>query len=693
LHGDDFVVDITDDTGMNNESLEAGRSVIQSIIDEFFTAEEKRRFNRKGVKIRIAKLPPDIAGQNIGREVILDPETVTRADGVTEDVVVHEMIHAQNRFLEEDNPNVYLRKESINDSPEDFRSDTEIEEAITEAMTTARLHRFDKTTGKPIPKKKGSLERRYNRHIKGHLGKDWLKHNHVHSHFDKDEEWQSLPGHEHEHDPLIRKKKRFPRTFSRHEPGHTARDEVNDYTQWLQNHSREDFERLLEQTFGDSPGVPKQGFMAMWDEENQRGFDDLPFSLMRWSMDSGSDEQGNGNPLFLNMLRWDSIRLATEGFMFEGTQITNPFYDESMRFEVDPEQYYGKAYRDWRFGLWNTGMSDDEIADLQAGLRGSMLAQNNPNDTMIQRELKEGDRYQQISGPGGNWRIFEDEDGYFTLNAKPIDVKRLEEIIEKEGYVNWRNEGFIGLDERAGDVIEKKVGYVAQIIENNKGFLEEDIIGIYDSEESRQNAITEYLKAYPIVNINLTNGDAEITTSEIDAEDMFETYRKWPYLMNHKDTLYLKTGMKNDQVIYSSVDAPAWDGVGDSSGSDNAPSFLSYNWVTGDEPNEYEMTGMENVERRREEFRAGQWKDSYYFRKLRAAVQGRGGLLGGQPKGFTKLKIYERRIGNQNFRGFKDSQPKNAAILTANRIRMMGRNARVIPSRNGWRVYVGNRKR
>ena len=157
------MVEITDTTGMNQETLEAGQKVINSIIDEFFTAEEKRRFNRKGVKIRIEKLPPDIAGQNIGRDVLLDPDTVNRADGITEDVIVHEMIHAQNRFLEENNPKVYLRKESIKDSPADIRSDTEIEEAITEAMTTARLHRFDSTSGKEVPKQRGSVKRRYNR--------------------------------------------------------------------------------------------------------------------------------------------------------------------------------------------------------------------------------------------------------------------------------------------------------------------------------------------------------------------------------------------------------------------------------------------------------------------------------------------------------------------------------------------------
>ena len=30
------------------------------------------------------------------------------------------------------------------------------------------------------------------------------------------------------------------------------------------------------------------------------------------------------------------------GFEFNGTWITNPFYDETLRFEVDPVQHYGE---------------------------------------------------------------------------------------------------------------------------------------------------------------------------------------------------------------------------------------------------------------------------------------------------------------------------------------------------------------
>lgn len=34
-------------------------------------------------------------------------------------------------------------------------------------------------------------------------------------------------------------------------------------------------------------------------------------------------------------------------FIFEGTVITNPHYDETGRFVVEPISYYGKAYTDY----------------------------------------------------------------------------------------------------------------------------------------------------------------------------------------------------------------------------------------------------------------------------------------------------------------------------------------------------------
>lgn len=153
------------DVVVKNSTPEQSKT-INSIIRTYFTARERQEFKDAGVKLRIQKLPEDIAGQNKGRDVIIDPEIASRADGVTEDVVVHELIHAQNRLREEKKPNVYLRKESIIDGPEDIRNDTEIEESVTEAMTNARLQTFDATSKEPIPTDRGSLDRRYNTKIK-----------------------------------------------------------------------------------------------------------------------------------------------------------------------------------------------------------------------------------------------------------------------------------------------------------------------------------------------------------------------------------------------------------------------------------------------------------------------------------------------------------------------------------------------
>ena len=156
---------LKNDSTMTAKELTEGQETVNAIIGNYFTGREIREFHKRGVHMRIAPLPEDIAGQNIGKEVILDPDTVKRADAITEDVVVHELLHAQNRFREEDNPKVYLRKESILDSPMDIKNDAEIEEAVTEAMTTARLHAFDKSSGTDIPTNKKQLMRRYQKRI------------------------------------------------------------------------------------------------------------------------------------------------------------------------------------------------------------------------------------------------------------------------------------------------------------------------------------------------------------------------------------------------------------------------------------------------------------------------------------------------------------------------------------------------
>ena len=41
---------------------------------------------------------------------------------------------------------------------------------------------------------------------------------------------------------------------------------------------------------------------------------------------------------------------ARSGFIFEGMLITDPSVDETGRFYVEPEVYYGQAFKDWRDG-------------------------------------------------------------------------------------------------------------------------------------------------------------------------------------------------------------------------------------------------------------------------------------------------------------------------------------------------------
>lgn len=206
---------ITDKSGMGSEELKNSKKIVKGIIKDNFTKKEMQELNKADVNIDIKELPEDIAGQSVENEVYLDPDTLRRADGVTEDVVVHELTHAQNRIRETKKPSVYLRKESLSNNPEDISTDILVEESVTEAITAAKLQDFDDKSKLPVATRKGDLKKRYNRHLQGHRGGDYLKHSHVHSHFDESQVWKSSPGHEHAHDPINRRRKRRKSTVFR----------------------------------------------------------------------------------------------------------------------------------------------------------------------------------------------------------------------------------------------------------------------------------------------------------------------------------------------------------------------------------------------------------------------------------------------------------------------------------------------
>ena len=61
-------------------------------------------------------------------------------------------------------------------------------------------------------------------------------------------------------------------------------------------------------------------------------------------------------------------------------------------------------------------------------------------------------------------------------------------------------------------------------------------------------------------------------------------------------------------------------------------------------------------------------------------------------RGYGRRMSYHRNIKGNRFIGANRSLPKGSAQLLANRVRQRGRNARVIPTTGGYRIYVGNRR-
>ena len=66
------------------------------------------------------------------------------------------------------------------------------------------------------------------------------------------------------------------------------------------------------------------------------------------------------------------------------------------------------------------------------------------------------------------------------------------------------------------------------------------------------------------------------------------------------------------------------------------------------------------------------------------------GVYGYSP---SRIRRYNRTIRGDSFMGSSRSLPKNYARSIANRARILGRKARVIPAKNGFRVYVGPQRR
>lgn len=143
---------VSNNAEISTADFEKGRENVLETIEVYFSPEERKKFEEFGIDLRIQKLPPDIAGQNIGKQVLIDPETAANKGFILEDVVVHEMMHLMNRIKEQEEPNKYFRKESVTETEKAIDVDRDIEESIAEIRTTARMGAFN---SRPFNREKG----------------------------------------------------------------------------------------------------------------------------------------------------------------------------------------------------------------------------------------------------------------------------------------------------------------------------------------------------------------------------------------------------------------------------------------------------------------------------------------------------------------------------------------------------------
>ena len=140
---ENFQIKIKNEANLSPADFKRAEENIRDTMQLYFSPEELKRFSSFGIDMKIKELPPDIAGQNVGKEVLIDPETATSAGFILEDVLTHELMHLQNRINEQEDPGKYFRRESVIETPEAIEVDREIEEGIAEIRTTARMGAYN----------------------------------------------------------------------------------------------------------------------------------------------------------------------------------------------------------------------------------------------------------------------------------------------------------------------------------------------------------------------------------------------------------------------------------------------------------------------------------------------------------------------------------------------------------------------
>ena len=662
-----MTIPIKDTSGMKAADLVKGKKVIYGIMNEHFSSKEIADFEKNNISMQIKKLPPDIAGQSVGNKIFFDPDTVQRADGVTEDVVVHELVHAYNRFREEREPNIYVRKESQLDTPKDIQNDMEIEEAVTEAITASKLGKYDSRSKEPIALNRGDLHKRYNRHRTNTMTDDM--------------------------------------------GGHTLEDEAHDLLEWLKTASQEEINGydVYMRNALDDPITnryldfirPRWNKILPTDETMTQEEAEQFLAQIIMNVNNGEDERYS---------YWEYMRRMQLGkselrnsFEFNGMDITDPSMDETGRYPVNPRSYYGEPYFDWLESSdedgWGGTLSDDVLdkALIKARkLKPEKLTFDNLDELRYQEILRQMNRdtYEQFFAADGYtnasiaqsrqnreiptleelesvWaddptnpefntdsdlfdsmkttspaiektrkglvasaRIVEDNKLY-RLNAIPVDPTNIIGPMNKDGSDYGE-----GLDERAGQVYDLSKAYaLVNESQPTPTTFEEEILEVYATQQDAVNAAKDIL-VY----------DGELLVKEIDEETVMDLYRNWPFYFRKGEGQFLKTGLVGENVVYKNIGFS----------KANAPLKTEFNWLTKNVEDFENGIVQQHQPSSNEHIQSQAWRNQLYY----------------------------RRLSGKTYRGIGNNLSKNNAKIAASKFRRAGFNARVIPNSKGHRLYL-----
>jgi hypothetical protein len=690
---------------MPQQQLTQGKKVISGIMKEHFSQKEIKDFQANGITMEIKKLPPDIAGQSEGTKIYFDPETISRSDAVTEDVVVHELIHAYNRFREQRNPAVYTRRESTLEGRADVQKDIEIEEAVTEAITASRLAKFDET-GKEVAVQRGALNKRYNSQM-GRLA--LATELNERTHIPKEGEraaWRERARLEREKDPYafsaefkrLMEEERAASVAARHAEG--KKEQI--FTKGMEKAGKEaqkkagrrltisEKEKILTDQWAEVYGERPVDSILLSDIQRHSSVianDPARLSLKRYPyedlnphlpLDPSSGAQSNRRfkvggevknfPLaaigydkenletYAEQLRLDGFYVRSVGVKYDGTSA-------AKRWALFVHPKYRETSADYVNNLEKLYREDPMNPQFGAYVREALVTAWNYNSAAAVDRL----RMRREGGPVGDSIVLHTLTPRWTNNFGEGPVASNVRLFNKkqEKTDNTGNESTA-----MSNFQHAYNRYVLHAVPVDRA----NIVGPMNDSESvsgqgideRAGEVYGLQDAYLLMNESGIAGEPEtvdigvyssvaearaaiplvydgtMSIHTLPGADVLDFYRRWPYYFRRGNQQWLKTGIEGNQIKFESI--------GFLKG--NQDNTLSRNWLqeSGDTTQSLQRT----------------------------------------PQGFETIsnQLYARKISGKTFRGVRTTLSKAQARMAAARARTIGFNARVIPNAKGHRVYL-----